>query len=110
MISLITEVGPYLDFTLASRPSGTFTSWNELISFILTRIRIHRSETRLGSESLLYVQARSRKTALPVTLKMNVFLRVGHILKLHFRHYRASVDYHYKDKRSSKSSNFSAIV
>ena len=107
---ITTEAAPYLDFTLASRPSGTFTSWNELISFILTRIRIHRSETRLGSESLLYVQARSRKTALPVTLKMNVFLRVGHILKLHFRHYRASVDYHYKDKRSSKSSNFSAIV
>ena len=44
--------------------------------------------------SLLYVQGRSRKTALPVTLKMNVFLRVGHILKLQFRHYRASVDYH----------------
>ena len=40
------------------------------------------------------MQGRSRKTALPVTLKMNVFLRVGHILKLQFRHYRASVDYH----------------
>ena len=94
---IIAEAAPYLDFTLASRPSGTFTSWNELISFILTRIRIHRSETRFGSESLLYVQGRSRKTALPVTLKMNVFLRVGHILKLdfsHFRHYKASEDYH----------------
>ena len=97
LISWSAEAAPYLDFTLASRPSGTFTSWNELISFILTRIRIHRSETRFGSESLLYVQGRSRKKALPVTLKMNVFLRVGHFLKLHLRHYITSADYHYKD-------------
>ena len=83
-LSWSTEAAPYLDFTLASRPSGTFTSWNELISFILIRIGVHRSETRFGSEPFFYVQGRSRKTALPVTLKTNVFLRVGHFLKLHF--------------------------